>query len=49
MSGKHTQTEFEDEREDDVSGTPHGSEDGDQEPKGLPDSDRQDSETVSGT
>ncbi len=49
MSGKHTQTGFEDEREDDVSGVPHGEQEGDQDPSGLPDSGRQDSETASKT
>ena len=49
MSGKHTQTEIEGEREDDVAGVPHGAEEGDQDPKGLPDSGRQESETASGS
>ena len=46
MSGKHTQTGLEDERDDDVSGVPHGDEEGDQDPKALPDTGRQDSETT---
>lgn len=46
MSGKHTQTDFEGEREDDVSGVPHGAEEGDQDSKGVPDSGRQDAETT---
>ena len=49
MSGKETQSDFEGERGDDVSGVPHGAEDGDQDPKALPDKGRQDSETAPGT
>ena len=49
MSGKQTQTEFEDERGDDVAATPHESGDADQDSAGSPDSGRQDSETASGT
>ena len=46
MSGKETQTGFEDERGDDATGIPHGDEDGDQDSKALPDNGRQDSETA---
>ena len=46
MSGRETQTGFEDEREDDVAAVPHDAGDADQDPKESPDSGRQDSETV---
>ena len=49
MSGKHTQTGFEDEREGDVAGVPHEAEDADQDPKASPDSGRQDTETAAKT
>ena len=49
MSGKETQSGFEDEREDNVAAVPHEPEDAEQDPKASPDSGRQDSETASKT
>ena len=49
MSGKHTQTGLEDERDDDPTGIPHGDVEGDQDPKASPDSGRQDTETAAKT
>ncbi len=50
MSGKHTQTGLEDERDDDdATGIPHGDVEGDQDPKASPDTGRQDSEVVAKT
>ncbi len=49
MSGKETQTGFEDEREDDVTAVPHDAGEPEQDPKASPDNGRQDSETASKT
>ena len=47
MSGKETQSGFEDERKDDVTHVPHERGDADEDPKASPDTGRQDSETAS--
>lgn len=49
MSGKETQTGFEEEREDDVVTVPHEPGGEDQAPKGSPSDDRQDTETAGRT
>ncbi len=46
MSGRETQTGFEDEREDDVAAVPHDTGDTDQDSRASPDNGRQDSETA---
>ena len=46
MTGKETQSGFEDERTDDVAAVPHEKGGGDQDPKASPDKGRQDSETA---
>ena len=47
MTGKETQTGFEDEREDDVAAVPHDSGEPEQDAKATPSNDRQDTETAS--
>ena len=49
VTGKETQTEIEDVREDDVAGVPHDPAEPEQAPKAAPSNDRQDAETVSGS
>lgn len=49
MTGKETQTGFEEKRGDDVSAVPHDAEEPEQDPKASPNNDRQDTETASKT